>query len=314
MKQNLIVVAGLSHSGKDLLFNQLMKLGRAEPSLKIRENVIFFDWFSNPFKKREGSYLEKLLPAVREKTFLKINTLVYVHDISYQRLDDLKADFNEIHSTIHRINKNFQVILLINRSHLIPNELERSKIQTNVKNALQQMVPSEITSYLVSLKGPDEQRKTNLIFTQVINRAISYSKHIRQESYQKTETLSNSQIRKITNFFKTKMEEVGFAGAYLIGRDQEIKVAVGKSEGWETKVGPQIVRMLAHYNTFDLGPQFKVDIIRIEDFIMVTKRINDDYKLIMIGREAVITVNNISYPEIEENCTEISENILESLK
>jgi hypothetical protein len=314
LKQNLIVIAGLSHSGKDLLFSQLMKLGRAEPNLKIRENVIYYDWFSNPFKKREGSYLEKLLPAVSEKIFLKINTLVYVHDISYQRLDDLKADFNEIYSSIHRINKNFQVIVLVNRSHLIPNELERSKIQTNVKNALQQIVPSDITSYLVSLKGSDEQRTTNLIFTQVVHRANSYSKDIREELNRSLENLGNSQIRKIKRFFKERMDEVGFAGAYLIGRDQEIKVAVGKSEGWETKVGPQIIRMLAHYDTFDLGPQFNVDLIRIEDFIMVTKRVNDDYKLILIGREAVITVNENTYPEIEEKCKIFSEYILESLK
>jgi hypothetical protein len=225
----------------------------------------------------------------------------------------LKDNFNETYSAIQRINKKFQVILLINRSHLIPNELERSKIQKNVKNALQQTVPSEITSYLVSLKGSDEQRTANLIFTQIMTRAVSYSKDIRQELNQNTETLSNSQIRKIKRTFKDRMEEVGFAGAYLIGKDQEIKVTVGKSEGWETKVGPQIVRMLAHYNTFDLGPQFNVDLIRIEDFIMVTKRINDDYKLIMIGREAVITVNDLTYPEIMENCTEFSENILESL-
>ena len=314
MKKNLIAVAGLSHSGKDLLFNQLMKLGRAEPNLKIRENVILFDWFSKTFKKNENSYLEKLLPVVREKIFLKINTLIYVHDISFKRLDDLKVDFNEIFKAIQRINSEFQVILLINRAHLIPNELERSKIQANVKNSLQQMVPSEITSYLVSLKGTDEQRTTNLIFTQVVNRAISYQRDIRQELNQTTETLNNSQIRKIKRFFKEKMEEIGFAGAYLIGRDHEIKIAIGKSEGWETKAGPQIVRMLAHYNTFDLGPQFNVDIIRIEDFIMVTKRINKDYKLIMIGREAVITVNDITYPEITENCKELSENILESLK
>ena len=314
MKKNIIAIAGLSHSGKDFIFNQLMKLGRSEPSLKIQENVIYYDWLSNPFKKSEDSYLEKLLPVVGEKIFLKINTLVYIHDISYQRLDDLKADFNETYSAIQRINKKFQVIVLINRSHLIPNELERTKIQKNVENALQQMIPSEITSYLVSLKGPDEQRTTNLIFTQLINRAISYSKDIRKELKLQIETLSNSQTRKIKRFLKGKMEEIGFAGVYLIGMDQEIKIALGKSEGWETKVGPQIVRMLAHYNTFDLGPQFNVDIIRIEDFVMVTKRINNDYKLIMIGREVVITLNDISYPEIEEKCKEISENILEILK
>ncbi len=314
MKQNIITLAGLSHSGKDLLFNQLMKLGRTESGLKIRENLVYFDWLTKSLKKNEGTYLEKLLPVIREKIYLKINTLVYVHDISYQRLDDLKADFNEIYSAIHRINKNFQVILLINRSHLIPNELERSKIQTNVKNALQQMVPTDITSYLVSLKGPDEQRTTNLVFTQIMNRALSYSKDLNQELNQKAKTLNGGQIRKIQRSFKDRMKEMGFAGAYLIGRDQEIKVAIGKSEGWETKVGPQIVRMLAHYNTFDLGPQFKVDITRIEDFLMVTKRINEEYKLIMIGREAVITLKDITYPEIEERCKEFTENILECLK
>ena len=314
MKQNIITLAGLSHSGKDLLFNQLMKLGRTESGLKIRENLVYFDWLTQSLKKNEGTYMEKLLPVIREKIYLKINTLVYVHDISYQRLDDLKADFNEIYSAIHRINKNFQVILLINRSHLIPNELERSKIQTNVKNALQQMVPTDITSYLVSLKGPDEQRTTNLVFTQIMNRALSYSKDLNQELNQKAKTLNGGQIRKIQHSFKDRMKKMGFAGAYLIGRDQEIKVAIGKSEGWETKVVPHIVRMLAHYNTFDLGPQFKVDIIRIEDFLMVTKRINEDYKLIMIGREAVITLKDITYPEIEERCKEFAENILECLK
>ncbi|MCK4849510.1 MAG: hypothetical protein KAT16_10810, partial [Candidatus Heimdallarchaeota archaeon] len=233
MKQNLIAIAGLSHSGKELIFNQWMKLGQVEPNLKIRQNVIDYDWFSNPFKKREASYLDKLLPVISEKVFLKINTLVYVHDISYQRIDDLKSDFNETYSAIQQINKKFQIILLINRSHLIPNELERSKIQTRVKNALQPIVPDEITSYLVSLKGPDEQRTTNLVFTQIVNRAISYSKDINQELNRNLETLSNSKIRKITQLFKNNMEEMKFAGLYLIGRDQEIKVAVGKSEGWE---------------------------------------------------------------------------------
>jgi len=314
LKQNLIAIAGLSHSGKELIFNQWMKLGQVEPSLKIRQNVIDYDWFSNPFKKREASYLDKLLPVISEKVFLKINTLVYVHDISYQRIDDLKSDFNETYSAIQRINKKFQIILLINRSHLIPNELERSKIRTRVKNALQPIVPDEITSYLVSLKGPDERRTTNLVFTQIVNRAISYSKNINQELNRNVETLSNNKIREKTRLFKNNMEEMKFAGLYLIGRDQEIKVAVGKSEGWEKSVGPQIVRMLAQHNAFDLGPQFNVDLIRIEDFIMVTKRINDEYNLIMIGREDVITVNEKTYPEIEERCQKFSENILESLK
>ena len=71
MKQNLITVAGLSHSGKDLLFNQLMKLGGTDPSLKIRENLVYFDWLTTHLRKNEGTYLEKLMPVYRwlnEKT------------------------------------------------------------------------------------------------------------------------------------------------------------------------------------------------------------------------------------------------------
>jgi len=108
--RNLIVVAGLSHSGKDLLFNHLMKLGRTEPDLKIYQNVIYYDWLNPPPKSKEESYITKLILPIREKIFLKTNTLIYVHDISYQRIDDVIEDFQEISSALSDFNKNYQVV------------------------------------------------------------------------------------------------------------------------------------------------------------------------------------------------------------
>ena len=313
MKQNLIALAGLSHSGKDLLFSHFMKLGRSEPNLKIRENLIYYDWFSNPFKKREDSYLEKFLPTISEKVFLKINTLIYVHDISYQRLDDIETDFNQIFSNIHDVNKNFQVILLVNRGHLIPNDLERTKIQNRLINILQKHVPTEILSYIVSLKGSDHQRTTNLIITQIMNKAVDFQKERTQELIQRSTQIQSRKATRIKEIFSNLMEECGLAGAYLI-ENQNIQVATGKSESWETKVGPQLVRMLAQYNVFDFGPNYKTDIIRIEDFVMITKRINDDLSFIMIGREASFKYNEKPFPVIERNCQEITQQVLEILK
>ncbi len=290
-----------------------MKLGRSEPNLKIRENLIYYDWFANPIKKREDSYLEKILPVISEKVFLKINTLIYVHDISYQRIEDVESDFNQIFSTIHKINKKFQVVVLINRGHLIPSDLERTKIENNVVASLQKLVASEISSYIVSLKGPDQQRTTNLIFTQIINKAIEFQEKVKNERAESTKQFHGRKESKIKSILKEKMEECGFAGAYLVDA-QNIQLAVGKSEGWERKVGPQLVRMLAQYNVFDLGPNYRVDIIRIEDFVMVTKRINEDLSFIMIGREATFKYNAEVFIVIEQNCQEISNQILEILK
>ncbi len=314
MNQNLIVLAGLSHSGKDLLFNQLQKLGHSDPNLKVNENLIYYDWLSAPFKKSEDSFMEKLLPPLSEKIFQKINTLIYVHDISFQRLDDVTTDFNEIYSNIHSCNKNFKVVLLVNRGHLISNELERSKIQKRVENHLQPMISQEITSYTVSLKGSDQQRKTNLIFTQIFHKASDYKKTIKENIIQQMGQLKEKESRKIHSLLKTKMNECGFSGGYIVGKNQNVRIAAGKSEGWETKVGPQIVRMLAQFNVFDLGPQYKVDIIRIEDFVMFIKQINEENIIVLIGRESVFKYNNETYPIIQQACNEISEKLLEILK
>jgi hypothetical protein len=308
------VVAGLSHSGKDLLFNQLLKLGRSDSALKIRENLIYYDWLNKSFKGEEESYFEKALPALREKLYLKINTLIYVHDISYQVMDDLANDFKEIFFDINKVNKDLQVILLVNRGHLIPNELERNKIQKNVENHLQQLIPQDITSYIVSLKGPDAQRMTNLAFTQIVNKAAEFSKNLKIKRDTTIKKASDRQLKKIQKLLKEKMDECGFSGAYLIGHNQDILIAVGKSEGWETKVGPQIIRMLAQFHVFDLGPKYQADIIRIEDFVMITKRINAENKIILIGRESVFKYDAEAYPRIEESCFDITTDILEILK
>jgi hypothetical protein len=314
LEQNLIALAGLSHSGKDLLFSQFLKLARSEPNLKIQENLIYYDWINSSFKKREGSYFENMMPALSEKLLLKINTLIYVHDISYSRLEDLATDFKEIFFRIQNVNKRFQVVLLINRGHLIPNELERNKIQKNVESHLQALIPQEITSYIVSLKGPDQLRLTNLIFTQVMNRARDFRTDLRKKNTEDIAGLGDRQKKKIKKLLLENMEDCGFSGAYLVGKDQNVKVAAGKSDGWENKVGPQIIRMLAQNNVFDLGPQYQIDLIRIEDFVMLTKRLNENYCVIMIGRESVFKFDKDAYPIIEANCQNIKENLLETLK
>jgi hypothetical protein len=314
LHQNLIIVAGLSHSGKDLLFGQLLKLGRAEPGLKLKENLIFYEWLNKTFKEDEDSYFKKALPALKEKLFMKVNTLIYVHDISYQVLEDVEKDFKEIYFEISAVNKDFQVILIVNRGHLIPNELERTKMQKNVEKHLQQLIPQDITSYIVSLKGPDQQRMTNLIFTQVANKAAEFREKVKKDKEISVKKVGDRQLKKITKILQEKMDTCGFSGAYLIGHNQDILIAVGKSEGWETKVGPQIIRMLAQFHVFDLGPQYQTDIIRIEDFVMITKRINADSKIILIGRESVFKYDEEPYPRIQESCLEIVTEILDILK
>jgi len=307
-------VAGLSHSGKDLLFNQLLKLGRAESGLRIHENLIYYDWLKQSFKTNEESYIEKVLPALREKLYLKINTLIYVHDISYQVIDDLTKDFKDVFFDISQVNKKFQVILLINRGHLIPNELEKNKIQKNLENHLQTLVPQSLTSYIVSLKGPDQQRMTNLALTKIVNKAAEFRKKIEIDLDSSVKKVSDKQLRKIRNILNEKMDACGFSGAYLIGHNQDILLAVGKSEGWETKVGPQIIRMLAQFHVFDLGPKYQADIIRIEDFVMIIKRINAENKIILIGRESVFKYDVEPYPRVEESCFDITTELLEILK
>ncbi len=113
MHQNLIALAGLTHSGKDLLFNQMMKLGRSEPDLNISRNVIYYDWINPSHTKGDDDYITDLLAPIRDKILMKINTLIYIHDISYQLLDEITSDFQEVTSKISAVNKYFQVILLL---------------------------------------------------------------------------------------------------------------------------------------------------------------------------------------------------------
>ncbi|UCG90491.1 MAG: hypothetical protein JSU57_01805 [Candidatus Heimdallarchaeota archaeon] len=307
MRQNLIALSGLSHSGKDLLFNQLMKLGRSEPDLNILQNVIFYDWLNTSFNK-EDPYLENLLPPVREKILMKINTLIYVHDISYQLLDDITTDFQEITSNISAVNKNYQVILLLNRGHLIHNEVERNKVKNVVITRLQHFFPHEIPSYIVSLKGPDEQRLTNHIFTQIVKKASDFSK---QKYLEKQLNLDLAKQHQLEDILNKKMNLYGFAGAFLLSQHQTILLAKGKSERWQEKVGPQIIRMLDQYEAFDVTPKAKTNILRIEDFLMITQAITKEIKLILIGIEPTFNVE--SYRTIEQICLDISNELISKL-
>ncbi|MHA1969691.1 MAG: hypothetical protein ACW964_18070 [Candidatus Hodarchaeales archaeon] len=306
MNQNLILIAGLSHSGKDLLFNHLMKLGRTEADLKIYQNMIYYDWLKIPPKTKEELYIAKLIPPVREKIFEKTNTLIYIHDISYQRLDDAISDFQKIASNVSKYNKNYQVILVLNRGHLIPNEIERNNIRKDVMNRFQQIYPSEIPSYVVSLKGPDEQRRTNLIFTQIIHKAFDFVKELKKPQI----GLDRGKINNIQKILQDKMATIGFSGSFVISPGHEVLVAVGKSRGWEEKLGPQIVRMLAQNGAFNLAPKVKTSIVRIEDFLMITQALNSQkLKVVLIGRESAFSLNNESYSTIELTCSELANSI-----
>jgi hypothetical protein len=306
VNQNLILIAGLSHSGKDLLFNHLMKLGRTEADLKIYQNMIYYDWLKIPPKTKEELYIAKLIPPVREKIFEKTNTLIYIHDISYQRLDDAISDFQKIASNVSKYNKNYQVILVLNRGHLIPNEIERNNIRKDVMNRFQQIYPSEIPSYVISLKGPDEQRRTNLIFTQIIHKAFDFVKELKKPQI----GLDRGKINNIQKILQDKMATIGFSGAFVISPGHEVLVAVGKSRGWEEKLGPQIVRMLAQNGAFNLAPKVKTSIVRIEDFLMITQALNSQkLKVVLIGRESAFSLNNESYSTIELTCSELANSI-----
>jgi len=307
LRQNLIALSGLSHSGKDLLFNQLLKLGRSEPDLKILQNVIFYDWLNTSFKK-EDTYLENLLPPVREKILMKINTLIYIHDISYQLLYEITTDFQRITSNISTVNKNYKVILLLNRGHLIPNEVERNKVKNVVIQRLQQFFPHEIPSYIVSLKGADEQRLTNHIFTQIIKKATDFRKqHFLEEQLK----IDQEKRHRLEKYLTEKMNNYGFAGAFLLSRNHAILLAKGKSVHWQEKVGPQVIRMLDQYEAFDVTPKAKTNILRIEDFLMITQAITKSIKLILIGIEPTFNVE--SYSTIEQKCLEISKELISKL-
>lgn len=310
MLQNLIIIAGLSHSGKDLIFNHLMKLGRTEPNLKILQNTIFYDWLNPPIKVKEDFYIAKLIPSIREKIFIKTNTLIYVHDISYQRIDDIIADFQEISSNLNKQNKNYQIILLLNRGHLIPNEIERNKIQRQVTNQIQQNFPNEIPSYVVSLKGPDEQRRTNLIFTQIIHKASDFAETVQLNEL----SIDKGKTNRIQKILNEKMNDFGFSGAFLISPNHNVLVAVGKSRGWQEKLGPQIIRMLAQKGTFNLAPKVKISISQIEDFLMIIQSLNyAGIKIVLIGHEETFLLNNDSFSVIEQISAELAQEISSKL-
>ena len=310
MLQNLIIIAGLSHSGKDLIFNHLMKLGRTEPNLKIFQNFIFYDWLNPPIKAKEDFYIAKLIPSIREKIFIKTNTLIYVHDISYQRINDIIVDFQEISSNLNKQNKNYKMFLLLNRGHLIPNEIERNKIQKQVTNQIQQNFPNEIPSYVVSLKGPDEQRRTNLIFTQIIHKASDFAKTVQQNEL----SIDKGKTNRIQKILTEKMNDLGFSGAFLISPSRNVLVAVGKSRGWQEKLGPQIIRMLAQSGTFNLAPKVKISISRIEDFLMIIQSLNSaGIKIVLIGHEGTFLLNNDSFSVIEQISAELAQEISSKL-
>ncbi len=305
----------MSHSGKDLLFNQILKLGRSEPDLNIFQNVIFYDWL-NPsrIKKEDSDYIANLLPPIREKILMKINTLVYIHDISYQLLDEITTDFKNITADITAVNKKYQVILLLNRGHLITSETERNRIKNEVINRFRQFFPDEIPSYIVSLKGPDEQRLTNLIFTQLINKASDFIKD-RQDKYPEVQlSLDQQKQRHIREYLTEKMNLFGFAGAFLLSSNHTVPLAIGKNQSWQEKVGPQIIRMLDQYEAFDIPPKAKTNILRIEDFLMITQSVNQGIKLIFIGIESAFKFNAEAYATIEKKCLDISTEISSMLK
>ncbi|KPK88140.1 MAG: hypothetical protein AMS27_00390 [Bacteroides sp. SM23_62_1] len=305
----------MSHSGKDLLFNQIMRLGRSDPDLNIFQNVVYYDWLSpSRIKKEDSDYITNLVPPIREKILMKINTLVYIHDISYQLLDEVATDFQKITAEITDVNKNYQVILLLNRGHLITNETERTRIKNEVVTRFQQFYPRDIPSYIVSLKGPDEQRLTNLIFTQLINKASNFIETRQDLASEALLTIDQEKQRKIRGFIKDKMIAFGFAGAFLLSSNHKILQAVGKTQSWEEKVGPQLIRMLDQSEAFDTAPKAKTNILRIEDFLMITQSVDIGIKLIFIGIESAFKFNAEAYTTIEKECREISTKITSWLK
>lgn len=287
-----------------------MKLGRSEPALNILQNVIYYDWLSpSRIKKEDPDYISNLVPPIREKILMKINTLVYIHDISYQLLDEITTDFQKIVTEITNINKNYQVVLLLNRGHLITNETERNRIKNEVIGRFQQFYPYNIPSYIVSLKGPDEQRLTNLIFTQLINKASDFIKEIKNQPLDVPLSLDQEKQRKIREFLIDKMNIFGFAGAFLLSSNHKILLAIGKNQSWQEKVGPRIIKMLDQSEAFDIAPKAKTNILRIEDFLMITQSVNVGIKLIFIGIESAFKFNAEAYATIEKECQAISTEI-----
>ncbi|WP_455142094.1 hypothetical protein [Candidatus Hodarchaeum mangrovi] len=313
MYQNLLVLAGLSHSGKDLLFNQITKFSKSESNQKVEDIIIYFDWLFKTFKKSDTSYLNDLLAPIRERILKRIHTLIYVHDITYQRLDETVNDFKEVITQIESYNKSFKVILLLNRGHLIPNDIERNNILRNVSARLQQIIPQDISAYVVSLKGPDEQRLTNMIISQIISRGVDFSLQKEKEKNQQTITLNNSQQKAIQSILTEKMTDYGFAGAYILTDNNKVILAKGKNQSWEEKVGPQIIRVLAQEGAFEVSQGSKINIVRVEDFLMITQLVTNRIKLILLGRETNFKLNKESFATIERKCSELVKSLSSKL-
>jgi hypothetical protein len=304
LRKNLIAVAGLSHSGKDLLFGQLMKLGRTEPDLQIQENVYYYDLVTTSSRKMdEDSYAAAILPTLEHKVLMKTCALIYIHDITYQRLEDTAADFQEVVQNItNRGNHDFQVMLILNRGHLITNEVERQKIKDSLLNHLHDIYPKEISTYVVSLKGTDEQRVTNLVFTQILRKTDELAG---SSSYEGEIEVDVDQFRKVIN---EKMDGLGFSGAYILSRsDYKLLATAGKTPSWEEKVGPQIVRFLAANEVFEFAPELKTSSLRIEDFLAYAIILPPDRILVLIGQLSRFKLGTMSYPEAEQVCMEFVE-------
>jgi len=291
----------------------MMKFVKTEPKLKLTEKIVYFDWLNKTFKDSQLEYLENILVSIREKVIKKINTLIYVHDITYQRLDDMLNDFKSTIAQIEPVNKEFQVVLLLNRGHLIPNEIERNNIQRKTTERFQEIYPKKIPSYVVSLKGADEQRLTNLVFSQIVSKSLDFAEKLNQEAIQQIKTLAQPKQKKIREILTEKMKEYGFAGAYLLHESNNILFALGKTKNWEENVGPQIIRVLAKEGAFEVYKSSKLNLLLIEDFLMMTHLVNDSMKLILIGRESNFQLNNEQFPNIEQKCAELAEIIASKL-
>lgn len=305
MRKNLIAIAGLSHSGKDLLLSQLMKFGKTDPDLQIRENVYSYDLVTSSARnKTDDSYVAAILPTLEHKVLMKTCAVIYIHDITYQRLEETAADFQAVIQNITRINGNtdFQVVLILNRGHLITNEIERQKIKDALLTQLQPMFPHEIATYIVSLKGTDEQRVTNLIFAQIVRKTKEFSSTIDQDT---DIQVDKAKFRKVVN---EKMDSLGFSGAYILSRSNyKLLATAGKTPSWEEKLGPQIVRLLAANEVFEFPPELITSSVRIDDFLAYAVILPPDLVLVLIGQVARFKLSTMSYREAEQACLEFIE-------
>jgi hypothetical protein len=72
--------------------------------------------------------------------------------------------------------------------------------------------------------------------------------------------------------------------------------------------------MLDQNEAFDTAPKEKTNIIRIEDFLMITQMVTPEIKLILIGRESNFRLHSESYVDIEQICLELAQKLNSKLK